>query len=204
MRMWLGAVAGVLVLAVIAGVAALLVLRARPKPAPSSDGRAIGTVSDAGLSGLRTYDDRPLRFRFSYPADWRISESGASREAEGDYLTISLVPAPSDATGTLDPPLLEVVPDPQGFSADAIARMKWGSESTTLTVTTSTAEVAGKPAVEVFVSEAAKPGRRLYTYDLIATPGGRMFRLGFSSSDLREFEAVRADVRRIVESIETY
>ncbi len=204
--LWLFRAAAALVLLVaLAGAVAFFVLRAQPKPAPTDGRPAVGTVSEPDTSGRRTYDSSRLGFRFRYPAEWELSESGAAQAPEGDYLTITLLPrGHSNGAPSLNPPVFEVVPDPQGFSADAVVRMKWGSVPATMTVTTSTLDVAGTRAVEVVVRDTEVRPKALYTYEVIATVPGRMFRIGFSSSKAEEFEAMAAQVRKVFESLETY
>ncbi len=193
-----------LLLLAVAGVAALLVLRVRPQPAASDGGRAMGTVGGPDLSGMRTYESRDLGLRFRYPGHWRLTENGASREPEGDYLTISLLAPSGTGTAPRGPILLEVVPDPQGFTAQDIANMKWGSAPDTLTVTTETLAVAGRAAVGVSVSETRPRRKSLYTYEILAVLRGRMVRVAFSSSDASDLAAMRTELRRLAGSIEAY
>lgn len=201
-RTWWRVALAVVALAAVAGAVVLLVLRLRPQPAPTVGGsRAQGTLSSPDVSGARTYDNPKLRFRVRVPGAWSVRETDAAQEMEGDYLTLAFLPKSS--SGTLSPPKLEVVPDPQGFKVDDVVRMKWGTADSTLTIESSTVEAAGSRGVEVRAS--SRPGAKpLYTYEALTIVAGRLFLMRFTTIDRAEFDAVAAEAKRVFTSLETY
>jgi hypothetical protein len=201
-HMWLRALLGLLVLAAVAAVAASFVMKSRPGPAPTDGNPAMGTISAPDAKGMLTYDSTKLRFRFRYPQEWSLRESASASGTEGDYLTLTM--APRTSSGTLSPPKLEVVPDPQGFTAEAVARMKWGTAPATVTVTTETLSVDGGSGIEVRVNEPGKDKKALQTYEAATVISERLFLLRFSTQDRAEFERYAAICHDIARTLSGY
>jgi hypothetical protein len=200
-RIGLQVAIGLLTLVVVGAAVAFFVWRAQPAAAPTDGQQAMGVVVPS-YGGPSTYESKQLGFRFRYPGGWGLSESRSASGTEGDYLTLTFVPKTS--SGKLIPPKMQIVPDPQGFSAEAIARMKWGSAPTTLTVTTSTLDVPAGDAIEVRLTEPATEIHPLQTYEAIVILRGRLYLLRFATPDRDEFEAFASQVHEVARSLSAY
>lgn len=195
-----GSIALALTLTLLLAVFGMVMWIERPQLSKPAEGAPRSTVSWLAPSGRRTYDNADLGFRLSFPGSWKVTEGSVSSQPEGAYFMLTLEPRPAAGVAAIT---LNVVPDPQGFSAGQVYAAKWSRVATDTTIVATGAVPAGG-AVEVRSDVRSAGGAPVHRYEAISTRPGRLYLLDFETKDGAVVAGTQAEARRILGSLTTY
>lgn len=143
-------------------------------------------------SGLSRYTDTMAHFSFRFPASWSVTRAKSATDSGYPTVTMS-----SGAEG-VGPVVLQVVGNPEKFSAEAVMRNKWSGEKG-VTLTTSTAD--GKTVAEAWVETRSSRGKRGFVYEAAVDAEGPVFVIvRFEGADRQALEAVAAEAKKTLVS----